>query len=34
MMRNSLGEIGDEQIKLDEKIIKNIAKQVMVDKNT
>lgn len=34
MMRNSLGEIGDEQIKLDEKIIKNIAKQVMVDKYT
>ena len=34
MMRNSLGEIGDEQIKLDDKIIKNIAKQVMVDKNT
>jgi hypothetical protein len=34
MMRNSLGEIGDEQIKLDEKIIKNIAKQVIVDKNT
>jgi hypothetical protein len=33
MMRNSLGEIGDEQIKLDEKIIKNIAKQVIVDKN-
>ena len=32
-MRNSLGEIGDEQIKLDEKIIKNIAKQVIVDKN-
>jgi hypothetical protein len=34
IMRNSLGEIGDEQIKLDDKIIKNIAKQVMVDKNT
>lgn len=34
MMRNSLGEIGDEQIKLDDKIIKNIAKQVMVDKYT
>jgi sarcosine oxidase delta subunit len=33
IMRNSLGEIGDEQIKLDEKIIKNIAKQVIVDKN-
>ena len=34
LMRNSLGEIGDEQIKLDDKIIKNIAKQVIVDKNT
>lgn len=33
MMRNSLGDIGDEQIKLDDKIIKNIAKQVIVDKN-
>jgi hypothetical protein len=33
MMRNSLGEIGEEQIKLDEKIIKNIAKHVIVDKN-
>jgi len=33
LMRNSLGEIGDEQIKLDEKIIKNIAKHVVVDKN-
>ena len=32
MMRNSLGEIGDEQIKLDDKIIKNIAKLVIVDK--
>jgi len=32
LMRNSLGEIGDEQIKLDEKIIKNIAKHVIVDK--
>jgi len=34
MMRNSLGEIGEEQDKLDEKIIKNIAKQVVVDKTT
>lgn len=33
MMRNSLGELGDEQIRLDEKIIKNIAKVVVVDKN-
>ena len=32
LMRNSLGEIGEEQIKLDEKIIKNIAKHVIVDK--
>jgi len=33
MMRNSLGEIGDEQLKLDDKVIKNIAKLVIVDKN-
>ena len=32
LMRNSLGDLGDEQIKLDNKIIKNIAKQVLVDK--
>jgi len=32
MMRNSLGELGDEQTRLDEKIIKNIAKVVVVDK--
>jgi len=34
MMRNALGDLGDEQTKLDNKIIKNIAKQVIVDKNT
>ena len=33
MMRNVLGEIGDEQLKLDDKVIKNIAKQVIVDKS-
>jgi frataxin-like iron-binding protein CyaY len=33
MMRNVLGEIGEEQIKLDDKVIKNIAKQVIVDKS-
>jgi len=33
MMRNVLGEIGDEQLKLDDKVIKNIAKLVIVDKN-
>jgi hypothetical protein len=32
MMRNSLGELGDEQTKLEEKIIKNIAKQVAINK--
>jgi hypothetical protein len=32
-MRNSLGELGDEQIKLDDKIMKNIAKVVVVDKS-
>jgi len=33
MMRNVLGEIGDEQLKLDDKVIKNIAKLVIVDKS-
>jgi hypothetical protein len=32
MMRNSLGDLGDEQARLDNKIIKNIAKEVLVDK--
>lgn len=32
LMRNSLGEIGDEQERLDEKIVKNIAKLVIVNK--
>jgi len=30
--RNSLGDVGDEQIRLDEKIVKNIAKHVIIDK--
>jgi hypothetical protein len=34
MMRNSLGELGDEQTKIDDKVIKNVAKLVIVDKNT
>ena len=33
LMRNSLGDLGDDQIKLENKIIKNIAKEVIVDKN-
>ena len=32
LMRNSLGDLGDEQIKLENKIIKNIAKEVIVGK--
>lgn len=34
MMRNSLGDLGDEQARLDNKIIKNIAKEVVVDKTS
>jgi hypothetical protein len=33
MMRNVLGEIGDEQLKLDDKVIKNIAKHVIINKS-
>jgi hypothetical protein len=33
VMLNSLGLIGDAQLKLDEKVIKNIAKMVHVDRN-
>ena len=33
MMRNSLGELEEEQDRLDNKIIKSISKQVFVDKN-
>ena len=33
LFRNSLGDVGDEQTRLDTKIIKYIAKMVIVDKN-
>ena len=33
MMRNILGDMGDEQIKLDNKIIKNLSRHLLVDKN-
>ncbi len=33
MMRNILGDMGDDQIKLDNKIIKNLSKHLLVDKN-
>tara|TARA_B100001057_G_scaffold498707_1_gene606674 strand:- start:525 stop:1493 length:969 start_codon:yes stop_codon:yes gene_type:complete len=33
MMRNILGELGDEQIRLDNKIIKNLSKHVLVERN-
>jgi hypothetical protein len=32
MMKNILGEVGEEQIKLDNKIIKNIAKHIIIEK--
>ncbi len=32
MMRNVLGDVGDEQRKLENKIIKNISKHILVDK--
>ena len=32
MMRNILGDMGDEQIKLDNKVIKNLSKHIIVDK--
>ena len=33
MMRNILGDMGDEQIKLDNKIIKNLSRHILVEKN-
>ena len=33
MMKNILGDVGDGQIKLDNKIIKNLSKHILVDKN-
>jgi len=32
MMKNILGEVGEEQIKLDNKVIKNIAKHIIIEK--
>ena len=32
MMRNILGEVGNEQIKLDNKVIKNLSRHLLVDK--
>ena len=32
MMRNILGDVGEEQIKLDNKIIKNLSRHILVDK--
>ena len=33
MMRNILGDVGVEQIKLDNKVIKNLSRHILVDKN-
>ena len=32
MMQNILGDVGEEQIKLDNKIIKNLSRHILVDK--
>jgi hypothetical protein len=31
-MRNILGDVGEEQIRLDNKIIKNLSRHILVDK--
>ena len=33
MMRNILGDVGENQIRMDNKIIKNLSRHIMVDKN-
>jgi hypothetical protein len=33
MMRNILGDIGEKQTRLDNKVIKNLSKHIVVDKN-
>jgi hypothetical protein len=33
MMRNILGDIGEKQTRLDNKVIKNLSKHITVDKN-
>lgn len=32
MMRNILGDLGNEQIKLDNKVIKNLSRHILIDK--
>jgi hypothetical protein len=32
MMRNILGDIGDEQTRLDNKVIKNLSRHILVEK--
>ena len=31
MMRNILGDVGNEQIKLDNKVIKNLSRHILID---
>lgn len=31
-MRNILGDLGNEQIKLDNKVIKNLSRHILIDK--
>ena len=32
MMKNILGDVGEEQVKLDRKIIKNLSSHILIDK--
>ena len=32
MMRNMLGDVGEEQVRLDNKVIKNLSRHILVDK--
>ena len=34
MMRNILGDLGNEQIKLDNKVIKNLSRHILIDKKS
>jgi hypothetical protein len=34
MMRNMLGDVGTEQVRLDNKVIKNLSRHILVDKTT
>ena len=33
MMRHAIGEMGEEQVKIDEKVLRNVAKEVIINKS-